>query len=214
VHKKEAENVGNRAATVLFYISDVPPDGGGATTLPLAFPANATRASLAFPPDPDADKQCVGAEPGGMGMAVRPVKGDALLFWDMLPDGKRVDRRALHASCPTVRGVKYTATLWIHSKPYGVGHYDPLQKSGRCEDLSDKCEEWAEQQPTSLCDVHSSKMLGLGGLCRRACRDCAVCAADDLLCLRANGRSRRAELLAWDEERRRKEGEEGGGGDQ
>jgi len=205
-----APDVGNRIATILFYLSTV--ENSGATTLPLAFPANATRARQAYPPDPHADPQCAGAEPGGMGLAVRPRKGDALLFWDMLPDGKTVDRRSLHASCPTFgQGqVKYTATLWVHSKPYGAG-YSPLITVGRCEDKDPRCEVWAAETPTSRCDREAGEMIGLRGKCRRACRDCALCAADDVLCLRANGRSRRAELLAWDEERRRKE-ESGGGG--
>lgn len=43
-------------------------------------------------------------------LAVVPNKGDALLFWDMLPDGKTVDRRSLHSSCPTLKGTKWTAT--------------------------------------------------------------------------------------------------------
>lgn len=128
----------------------------------------------------------------------------------MLPDGKTVDRRALHASCPTIRGVKYTATLWIRSKPYGGAGYDPVARAGRCEDFDTRCQRWADEKPVSRCDSEAKRLIGLRGVCRRACRDCAVCAADDLLCLRANGRSRRAELLAWDEEQRRK-GEGGGG---
>jgi hypothetical protein len=28
----------------------------------------------------------------------------------MLPDGRHVDRRSLHASCPTFKGTKWTAT--------------------------------------------------------------------------------------------------------
>lgn len=43
-------------------------------------------------------------------LAVVPEKGDALLFFDMLPDGRNVDRRSLHASCPTLKGTKWTAT--------------------------------------------------------------------------------------------------------
>ncbi len=43
-------------------------------------------------------------------LAVWPKKGDALLFWDMMPDGQTVDRRSLHASCPTLKGTKWTAT--------------------------------------------------------------------------------------------------------
>lgn len=43
-----------------------------------------------------------------MGIAIRPRKGDALLFWNSLPDPLMADRRSLHASCPTVRGEKWT----------------------------------------------------------------------------------------------------------
>jgi hypothetical protein len=39
-----------------------------------------------------------------------PCTGDALLFWDMHCDGQTVDRKALHASCPTTKGIKWTAT--------------------------------------------------------------------------------------------------------
>ena len=34
------------------------------------------------------------------------------------PQGSAGDRRALHASCPTLKGTKWTATKWIHSKIY------------------------------------------------------------------------------------------------
>jgi hypothetical protein len=36
-------------------------------------------------------------------MAVVPRRGDALLFWDMHPNGTDVDRASLHASCPTIQ---------------------------------------------------------------------------------------------------------------
>lgn len=36
-------------------------------------------------------------------MAVVPRRGDALLFWDMHPNGTDVDRASLHASCPTLK---------------------------------------------------------------------------------------------------------------
>jgi hypothetical protein len=39
------------------------------------------------------------------------LQGDALLFWDMQPDGNTTDRRALHASCPTTSGMKWCVCL-------------------------------------------------------------------------------------------------------
>ena len=46
------------------------------------------------------------------------MQGAALLFWDIFPDGNTTDRAALHASCPTTKGFKWTATRWIHTVPY------------------------------------------------------------------------------------------------
>lgn len=46
------------------------------------------------------------------------LQGDALLFWDAHPDGRTPDRHTLHAALPTVKGQKWTATRWIHSRAY------------------------------------------------------------------------------------------------
>jgi hypothetical protein len=84
---------------VLMYLGEV--EEGGETALPIAIPIDPKRQSK-----PSGLSKC-----GANGtLAVIPRKGDALLFWDMLPDGKRVDRRSLHASCPTLKGTKWTAT--------------------------------------------------------------------------------------------------------
>ncbi|PNW83399.1 hypothetical protein CHLRE_05g244700v5 [Chlamydomonas reinhardtii] len=102
---------GNRMATALMYLSDMEPAAGGETALPLAQPL---------------DWEVQGVEGRGysecaskMGISVRPKKGDVLLFWDMEPGGREPDRHALHASCPTFSGTKWTATKWIHNTPYG-----------------------------------------------------------------------------------------------
>ncbi|CAI5511305.1 unnamed protein product [Closterium sp. Naga37s-1] len=44
---------------------------------------------------------------------VKPQKGDALLFYSLHPDGT-TDQSSLHASCPVIRGEKWSATKWIH----------------------------------------------------------------------------------------------------
>lgn len=48
---------------------------------------------------------------------VSPVKGDALLFYNVLPDGG-VDRMSLHASLPVIAGEKWVATKWIREHEY------------------------------------------------------------------------------------------------
>lgn len=98
-HGKDTE-ADNRVATVLMYLGEV--EEGGETSLPLAELIDPKRQVLVRP------SEC--AKKGTL--AVRPKKGDALLFWDILPDGKVVDRSALHASCPTLKGTKWTATKW------------------------------------------------------------------------------------------------------
>jgi len=69
-HAKQLKS-GNRYCTVLLYLSYV--EEGGETTLPLAEAINKTAQKL------DGLSECA----AGMGIAVRPKKGDALMFFDM-----------------------------------------------------------------------------------------------------------------------------------
>lgn len=50
-------------------------------------------------------------------VAAKPKRGDALLFFSLNPDGSH-DMAAMHTGCPVVKGVKWTATIWIHSLPF------------------------------------------------------------------------------------------------
>lgn len=43
------------------------------------------------------------------GLAVKPRKGDAVVFWSLRTDGT-LDKGALHAGCPVIAGTKYAAT--------------------------------------------------------------------------------------------------------
>jgi prolyl 4-hydroxylase len=48
----------------------------------------------------------------GAGIKVTPVKGDAVLFYNLLPDGN-ADDLALHAALPVWRGEKWLANFWV-----------------------------------------------------------------------------------------------------
>jgi prolyl 4-hydroxylase len=50
-------------------------------------------------------------------LKVKPAKGDALLFYDVLPDNK-VDAMSEHAGRPVIDGTKWIATRWIRERQY------------------------------------------------------------------------------------------------
>lgn len=85
------------------------------------------------------------------GIAVKPKKRNALLFWSMKTGGE-LDGGSSHAGCPVIRGVKWTATKWIHVAPahvYDANHKiwkepRPQPRPG-CEDKEERCNTWAEQ---------------------------------------------------------------------
>lgn len=98
---------------------------------------------------------------------MRPVKGDALLFYDLdLRNG--FDKAAMHAGCPVLAGVKWTATKWIHETAFE----NPAFKKATCEDDPEtgaRCAAWAAK---GECAKNPSFMIGSGmlpGACISSC---------------------------------------------
>ncbi|MBF6991097.1 MULTISPECIES: 2OG-Fe(II) oxygenase [Cupriavidus] len=52
-----------------------------------------------------------------LGLEVAPVKGNAVYFSYLLPDGM-LDERTLHAGLPVAEGEKWIATKWLRERPY------------------------------------------------------------------------------------------------
>ncbi|KXZ50174.1 hypothetical protein GPECTOR_17g810 [Gonium pectorale] len=164
------DNGGNRMATVLMYLAT--PEEGGETVFPkVPVPAWQTRDNF--------------SECAMKGMAVKPVKGDAVLFWSIRPDG-RFEPGSLHGSCPVIRGVKWSATKWIH-----VGHYamsgermetvkrviyapPPPPAVPGCTNQNKLCQHWAE---SGECESNPGYMIGhkgMPGACVLACNRCDI----------------------------------------
>ncbi|CAN6451152.1 unnamed protein product [Victoria cruziana] len=101
------------------------------------------------------------------GIAVKPKRRDALLFFSLHPSADP-DERSLHAGCPVIDGEKWSATKWIH-----VASFDKsVGASSVCVDENEHCERWAA---LGECRNNPDYMVGSAdapGACRRSCQVC------------------------------------------
>lgn len=183
-----------RVGTVLLYLSDV--EDGGETAFPHSIWI-------------DKEIQTAGnsySDCTNGGVAVKPKKGDALLFWGLKVDLKHLEPFSMHAGCPVLKGIKWSATKWLHTKPFiTTGVYDQpvennagnglridadphttglatLPLAGACQDEDQRCGSWAAK---GECEKNPKYMLGTDisrGKCLKSCGMC--CQPGDVLCER------------------------------
>ncbi|KAI3907560.1 hypothetical protein MKW98_016204 [Papaver atlanticum] len=89
---------GQRIATMVMYLSDQLK--GGETYFPMAGTGKCSCAGKML-----------------KGSSVKPIKGDAVLFWNMGPDGKE-DPNSIHAGYDVLLGEKWSATKWMRQNKY------------------------------------------------------------------------------------------------
>lgn len=129
------------------------------------------------------------------GVAVKPKKGDALLFWGLQLNLKHLEAFSFHTGCPVIRGTKWSATKWIHISKFANAesyktHSNNDGVSGSnvrpCRDKDANCPMWAK---AGHCKTRFAHMIGTQdavGRCRKSCGMC--CPPGDVLCeRRVNG---------------------------
>lgn len=120
----------HRTATMLMYLSTVA-SGGGATVFPHVHVVPAAGSGTRMPPraakrdDATALKELRDACASETALKIAPVKGAALLVYNLHPDGT-VDEKARHGACPVHHDsddVKWVAQQWVKhtNKVQGAG---------------------------------------------------------------------------------------------
>lgn len=94
-------------------------------------------------------------------MTAALATGDALLFFNINADG-RPDPHSMHAGCPVLGGVKWSATKWIHAAPFRLEWLSnprvpaEAQRPEECVDTNVNCQGWARASAAHrTCSAHA-----------------------------------------------------------
>lgn len=101
-------------------------------------------------------------------LSVKPRKGDALLFFSLKPSAEP-DGFSLHAGCPVIEGEKWSATKWIHVRPFTemVSMDSSVSNEGNeCKDENTLCADWA------LSGECVNNPMFMHRHCKRSCGKC------------------------------------------
>jgi hypothetical protein len=131
---------GNRLATILLYLNDVPKDAGGETLFQIA----PQLGSQTRPSREEAIAELRASGEAGVldegsweeemtsycrsRLAIKPKKGRAILFYSQTPAGDE-DRLLFHGGCPVLDAAttKWAANIWVWSAPNPLNSQAPLK---------------------------------------------------------------------------------------
>lgn len=151
----------NRVATVFWYLNTVK-GKGGETYFPRALNSD----GVEYKPWNYDFRDCY------RGVAVKPVQGDAVLFYSMLPNGE-LDERSLHGGCPPENETKWGANQWIWNVKDGPNAPCKQTQKGAqlpCRDFNTGCSAWAKAGDCDSADATAQTTVQQ--LCPLSCGVC------------------------------------------
>lgn len=152
--EKSAENGKQRWITILHYLNNYGEDYTGGETIFPESPAGKHQEGWANP------NPCTKGK-----LAVRPRKGDAVLFYAMSTDGIE-SPGSLHGSCDVINGTKFSAPVWVRQAPFHVADLPP-DGPVPCVDADTNCPGWAK---SGECTNNAGFMTKK---CRLSCKECS-----------------------------------------
>lgn len=140
-------------ATVILYVSNTTQGGE------LLFPNAEVKLKRSW-------SDC--SETGETGNILRPVKGNAVLFFSRHLNAT-LDQTSTHFRCPVLKGELLVATKLIYAKKQAR---KDEEESGECSDEDESCGRWAELGECKKNPVYMIGSPDYFGTCRKSCNAC------------------------------------------
>ncbi|CAO2838816.1 unnamed protein product [Amaranthus hypochondriacus] len=144
-------------ATVILYLSDVPQGGE------ISFPESQLRSSRL--------ETKVWSFATNYNRLLRPIKGNAVLFFNVHPNASP-DMESRHERSPVLVGELWCATKFFHIRAINTRHVPAESVESDCSDEDENCPQWAA---LGECEKNSVFMVGSPdyyGTCRKSCNVC------------------------------------------